>query len=57
MEGIFSECISLTELNINNFNIESVETMAYMFSGCKLLTSLYLPDISKEVKDWHPLNI
>ena len=34
MEYMFSECSSLKELYINNFNIDKVVYMNYMFSGC-----------------------
>ena len=42
MEGIFFECSTLTSLDISKFNINLVKTMAYMFSGCKLLRTLKL---------------
>ena len=42
MEGMFSECSLLKELNINNFNINNVTNMRYMFSECSLLKELNL---------------
>jgi surface protein len=46
MESLFSNCISLISLDIQNFNVSSVETMAYMLNDCKLMISLHLPDFS-----------
>ena len=37
---MFSECISLINLNISNFITSSVENFNYMFSGCSSLISL-----------------
>ena len=34
MESMFSECSSLKELNLNNFNTNNVTDMRYMFSKC-----------------------
>ena len=34
MEGMFSGCSSLKELNLNNFNTNNVTNMRYMFSKC-----------------------
>ena len=34
MSDMFSECSSLKELNLSNFNTNNVTNMRYMFSGC-----------------------
>ena len=34
---IFSECKSLTSINLSNFNTQNVTDMSYMFSGCQSL--------------------
>ena len=34
MSGIFYRCLSLKELNLNNFNTNNVISMRYMFYGC-----------------------
>ena len=31
---MFSECSSLKELNLNNFNTNNVTDMSFMFMGC-----------------------
>ncbi|MBE5812326.1 MAG: BspA family leucine-rich repeat surface protein [Clostridiales bacterium] len=48
--GMFSECSSLTSLNLSNFNTSSVKSMANMFNGCSALTTL---DVSK----WNTSNV
>ena len=42
MGGVFYECYSLKELNINNFNINKVTKMIGMFNGCTSLKELNL---------------
>ena len=42
MNGMFSECSSLIELNLNNFNTNNVTNMNRMFSGCSSLKELNL---------------
>ena len=42
MSGMFSDCQSLTYLNINGFNLEGVKDMSTMFYNCYSLTQLYL---------------
>ena len=37
---MFSECSSLKELNLNNFNTNNVTDMSYMFRGCSSLKEL-----------------
>ena len=40
MEGMFSDCSSLTSLDVSGFNTTNVTDMEGMFSGCSSLTSL-----------------
>ena len=40
MEGMFSDCSSLTSLDVSGFNTTNVTDMDGMFSGCSSLTSL-----------------
>ena len=42
MNYMFSECISLNELNLSNFNINNVKDMSGMFYNCKSLKDLDL---------------
>ena len=42
MDGMFSGCSSLKELNLNNFNTINVTNMSWMFSGCSSLKELNL---------------
>ena len=44
MDFMFSECSSLTSLDISNFDTKNVRSMKYMFDKCSGLTSL---DVSK----------
>ena len=37
---MFQDCLSLTELKINNIDTSKVEDMSYMFDGCLVLESL-----------------
>ena len=39
---MFSECSSLAELNLDNFNSNNVTNMSYMFVGCSSLKELNL---------------
>ena len=39
---MFSDCKSLTDLNLSNFNTQNVTNMASMFGGCSSLTNLNL---------------
>ena len=32
---MFFECISLTNLNLSNFNTDNIVNMKHMFFGCK----------------------
>ena len=40
MVEMFSDCRSLTELNLTNFDTSNVTDMSYMFDGCESLTEL-----------------
>ena len=40
--AIFTDCESLTSIDVSNFNTRKAEYMSTMFSGCKKLTSLDL---------------
>ena len=40
--GMFSNCSSLTSLDLSNFNTSRVINMQYMFYGCSSMTSLDL---------------
>ena len=42
MRYLFSDCNSLTSLNLSNFNINNVYDMSHMFDNCYSLTSLDL---------------
>ena len=44
MEGMFSGCSGLTELNVSNFNTSAVTNMRYMFSGCSGLKTILNPN-------------
>ena len=37
MSYMFYGCISLTNINLTNFNIQNVTNMTYMFNGCASL--------------------
>ena len=37
MSGMFSECSSLININLSNFNTNNICKMSYMFEGCKNL--------------------
>ena len=42
MENMFTNCTSLTNLDLSNFSTQNVTTMAQMFYGCTSLTNLNL---------------
>ena len=46
MVAMFSDCSSLTSLNLSNFNTANVTNMGGMFSGCSSLTSLNLSNFN-----------
>ena len=48
MESMFSDCSSLTSLNLNSFNTENVTNMNNMFFGCSSLTSLDLSNFKTD---------
>ena len=43
---MFSDCSSLTSLNLSNFNTNNVTDMRYMFFKCSSLTSLNLSNFN-----------
>ena len=45
---MFSNCFSLTSLNLSNFNTQNVTNMNYMFYGCSSLTSLNLSNFNTQ---------
>ena len=44
MNGMFTGCSNLTELDLTHFNTANVTNMYVMFSGCKSLTTIYVSD-------------
>ena len=46
MEQMFSNCSSLTSLDVSKFNTANVTTMKYMFRGLSSMTSLNLSSLS-----------
>ena len=44
--NIFSDCTSLTNINLSNFNTQNVINMASMFSGCNSLININLPNFN-----------
>ncbi len=48
---MFSECSSLTSLNLSNFNTNNVKDMDDIFSGCSSLVSLNTEN-KKILKKW-----
>ena len=43
---MFSECSSLTNINLSNFNTNNVTNMSYMFSGCSSLININLSNFN-----------
>ena len=41
MSGMFSDCWSLTSLDLKNFNTQNVTDMSEMFKGCSALTTIH----------------
>ena len=48
MNSMFSDCESLRNIDLSNFNTQNVNNMAYMFQGCKKLTMLTLHNFNAE---------
>ena len=48
---MFSECSSLKELNLNNFNTNNVTNMSYMFSKCSDDLKTNIKSENKNIKD------
>ena len=46
---MFSECSSLTNINLSNFNTQNVKDMIGMFSGCSSLTNINLITNDKRI--------
>ena len=46
--GMFNECSSLKELNLNSFNTNNVIDMSCMFMGCKSLVELNLNNFNTD---------
>ena len=46
MSKMFSECKSLKELNLNNFNSNNVTEMTFMFNECSSLIELNLKNFN-----------
>ena len=51
MEGMFYDCSSLKELNLNNFNTNNVTDMKGMFSGCSDDLKRKIKSENKNIKD------
>ena len=43
---MFCNCLSITSLNLSNFNTINVKFMSDMFNGCSSLTSLNLSNFN-----------
>ena len=43
---MFSDCKSLTSLDLSNFDTSNVTNMSYMFDGCRSITSLDLSNFN-----------
>jgi surface protein len=48
---MFAECSSLKELNLNNFNINNVTDMSFMFNGCSDDLKMKIKSENKNIKD------
>ncbi len=48
MQSMFSNCRSLTSVNLSNFNTKNVIGISYMFAGCTSLTNLDLSSFNTE---------
>ena len=45
---MFSDCSSLSKINLSNFNTENVTNMNHMFSLCKSLTNIDLSNFNTQ---------
>ena len=43
---MFSDCSSLTNINLSNFNTKNVSDMSFMFYGCSSLTNINLSNFN-----------
>ena len=50
MNSMFSDCFSLTELDLSNWNIMNVKDLSYIFHYCWSLTNL-------EISNWNTSNV
>ena len=48
---MFSECRSLTNINLSNFNTQNVTNMSLMFYGCKSLKKENIITKDKKILD------
>ena len=48
MDFMFSECDSLTNIDLSDFNTRNVTNMSYMFSWCKYLTDIKISNINTQ---------
>ena len=46
MFAMFEECISLTNINLSNFNTNKVTNMSFMFSKCSSLININLSNFN-----------
>ena len=46
MKKMFSNCESINELNLSNFDIHNVDNMTYMFEGCNSLCKLNISNFN-----------
>ena len=51
MSHMFSECSSLKELNLSNFNTNNVTDMSYMFAQCSDELKLKIRSQYKNLKE------
>ena len=52
MSEMFSNCSSLTSLDVTGFKTDNVRSMGYMFSGCSGLTSLDVTGFKTDLVTW-----
>ena len=45
---MFSDCQSLTNINLSNFNTQNVTNMSYMFYDCSSLTNINLSNFNTQ---------
>ena len=57
MQSMFSKCTSLLSLNIDEFNLSSVNNLIYLFDNCYSLVSLNLSNFNFETNDFYGMFI